>query len=119
MAFKSQYYLPFLLFTVPDTEPPSIQCPQPTVNQAAPCGGTASVSFNQPTAQDNCGTVNIACTAFSPSGTAITINDFGNIEQGTFPVGTSAVTCTATDGATLTATCPINVIVTAGTIILS
>ena len=103
-----------LFCTAPDTTAPTISCLQPTVTQSAPCGGTASVSFIQPTGQDNCGTVNVACTGVSPTGTPITITVINNLEQGTFPVGTSAVTCTATDGAGLTATCPISVVVTAG-----
>ena len=51
----------------------------------------------------------------SPIGTAIPLQAIGNVlESGTFPVGTSVVTATATDGAGRTASCNVNVIVSQG-----
>ena len=47
--------------------------------------------------------------------TAIPLQAIGNVlESGTFPVGTSVVTATATDGAGRTASCNVNVIVSQG-----
>ena len=76
------------------------------------------VTFARPTAQDNCVTVNVACTGRSPSNSVITISASGinyYNQQGSFPVGTSTVTCTATDGAlSRTASCNFNVAVSTG-----
>jgi 6-phosphogluconolactonase (cycloisomerase 2 family) len=70
--------------TVNDTESPVIMCPG-NVNGAAaascPIATGAPVSFTV-TATDNCGTPALVCSP--PSGS-------------TFPVGTTTVTCTATD----------------------
>ena len=98
-----------------DNQPPTIQCP--TVNpQSVNCGTTSTpLTFNQATGADNCGAVTITHTALSPTGTAIALTDLGNsLESGTFPVGTSVVTATATDGSGRTATCNFNVVVNAG-----
>ena len=98
-----------------DNQPPTVQCP--TVNpQTVNCGTpSTSLTFNQATGADNCGAVTVTHTAVSPTGTAITLTPIGNVlESGTFPVGTSVVTATATDGAGRTATCNFNVVVTAG-----
>ena len=101
--------LQFSLFTAPDTIPPTIQCPQQPINQAS-TGGNAQVTFARPTAQDNCNTVNVACRARSPTNSVITLSTIGSNEQGSFPVGTSTVSCTASDGVSLTTTCDFNVI---------
>ena len=83
--------------TVNDTQPPSITCPSNvTTAAAATCPPTTSttVTFASPTASDNCPGVTVICTP--PSGT-------------TFPVGTTTVTCTATDASGNTATCSFTV----------
>ena len=104
----------YYIFTAPDTTPPTFtQCPTQPITQA-PTGANTLVTFTEPTATDNCGTVNVACTAVSPTNTAITLTTIGNQEQGFFPVGTSTVTCTATDSANPAATCTFNVAVTQG-----
>ena len=81
--------------TVVDDTDPVVTCPADIVvdNDPGECG--AGVSFN-PTATDNCAGVTVS-TDFA-SGTL-------------FPVGTTVVTATATDGAGNTATCTFNVTV--------
>jgi hypothetical protein len=83
--------------TVNDTQPPSITCPANVVAVAAPAcpanSGT-TVTYPPPTASDNCPGVTVACVP--PSGTV-------------FPIGTSTVTCTATDASGNTATCSFSV----------
>ncbi len=83
--------------TVTDSTPPSITCPASTFGVAAvscPVGVNAIVTYTAPTSSDNCGAAPVVCTP--PSGSA-------------FPVGTTTVTCTATDGGGNTATCSFNV----------
>jgi HYR domain-containing protein len=83
--------------TVNDTQPPSITCgpnltaKTPTIND--PC---AVVTFPNPVATDNCPGVTAACTPASGS---------------CFPVGTTTVSCTATDMSSNTATCSFTVTV--------
>src|SRR6266498_1525570 len=80
--------------TVNDCENPTIGAcpPDKIVSPAANC--CAIVTFTPPTASDNCGTVNVTCSP--ASGTC-------------FNPGTTVVTCTATDGAGLKASCSFNV----------
>jgi hypothetical protein len=82
---------------VNDTQPPSIVC-APNVTATTPTQGGASavVTFAAPTASDNCPGVVSLCTP--PSGS-------------TFPIGTTTVTCTATDASGNTATCSFTVTV--------
>jgi hypothetical protein len=70
-------------FTVNDTTPPSITCPANITknNDSNQCSAIATF---QPVGSDNCTGVSTSCTP--ASGTA-------------FPVGTTTVTCTATDAA--------------------
>ena len=104
----------FFYFTAPDTIPPTIQCPQQPISQTS-TGVNTLVTFARPTAQDNCVTVNVACTGRSPTNSVITISASGsNNQQGSFPVGSSTVTCTATDGANSTASCNFDVTVSTG-----
>jgi hypothetical protein len=69
--------------TVIDDEPPVLQ-PKPDITVASPAGG-AIVAYTSPAATDNSG---VAPTVGCSPGSA-----------GLFPVGTSTVTCTVTDGA--------------------
>ncbi|HSB10114.1 MAG TPA: DUF4394 domain-containing protein [Blastocatellia bacterium] len=83
--------------TVNDNQPPSITCPtNVTTVSAVACPPTSStvVTFTTPTATDNCPGVVTVCNP--PSG-------------GTLPVGTTTVTCTATDGSGNTAACSFSV----------
>lgn len=83
--------------TVVDTQPPSITCPSNvTAVTPIPGGSGAIVTFPPPTASDNCPGVTVACVP--PSGS-------------TFPIGTTTVTCTATDASGNTATCSFTVTV--------
>ncbi|MFY9609294.1 MAG: DUF4394 domain-containing protein [Blastocatellia bacterium] len=86
--------------TVVDTQPPSITCPaNVTAVTALTCPATSAsgvVNFPPPTASDNCPGVTAACVPAS-----------GSI----FPVGTTTVTCTATDASGNTATCSFSVTV--------
>ncbi|HKQ07160.1 MAG TPA: HYR domain-containing protein [Blastocatellia bacterium] len=80
--------------TVNDTQPPSITCPaNVTVVSPAP-GSGATATYPPPVASDNCPGVTTACTP--PSGSM-------------FPIGTTTVTCTATDTSGNTATCSFTV----------
>lgn len=83
--------------TVNDTEPPAISCPSNVTAMTAiacpPPTGTV-VNFNGPMASDNCPGVETVCTP--PSGS-------------TFAVGSTTVTCTATDDSGNTATCSFSV----------
>ncbi|MFL5346256.1 MAG: FG-GAP-like repeat-containing protein [Hyalangium sp.] len=72
----------------PETTPPTISCPAPIVLNACAEGGPVA-TFNV-TATDNCGAATVTCSHASGS---------------TFPVGTTDVTCTATDALGNTASC--------------
>ncbi|HJQ69993.1 MAG TPA: HYR domain-containing protein [Blastocatellia bacterium] len=83
--------------TVVDTQPPTITCPANVTAVApasCPIATTAVGTFPPPVASDNCPGVTTACVP--PSGTP-------------FPVGTTTVTCTATDASGNTATCSFSV----------
>ncbi len=83
--------------TVSDTQPPSITCPSNVTAVTPIIGGSGVVvTFPPPTASDNCPGVTVVCNP--PSGS-------------TFPVGTTTVTCTATDASGNTATCSFTVTV--------
>lgn len=80
-----------------DTTPPVITCPSNiTTTLAASCPPALSgvVTFPTPMATDNCGTPTVSCSPSSGSA---------------FPVGTTTVTCTATDTAGNTASCSFTV----------
>ncbi len=81
--------------TVADQTPPSITCPSSRTAAATSSRG-ALVSF-APSAGDNCGTIIIGCALASGS---------------TFPIGSTAVTCSATDGAGLQNSCGFSVLIT-------
>ena len=85
--------------TVHDTQPPTITCPP---NQSVSATIPTVVNYPPPTATDNCPGVATDCNP--PSGS-------------TFPVGTTPVTCTATDGSKNTASCTFTV--TVGTCVIT
>jgi len=94
---------PSCTFTVRvnDTQPPTITCPANIfVAEATTCppAGCKTVNF-APTVTDNCPGVTVVCNP--PSGSC-------------FPVGTTTVTCTATDASGNTATCSFTVGVFSG-----
>ena len=79
--------------TLVDTTPPTITCPaNQTVNATSPAG--AVVTFEEPSVSDNCSVASVTCSPVSGS---------------TFAVGTTTVTCIATDGSGNTATCSLTV----------
>ena len=83
--------------TVVDTQPPTITCPANVTAVAAitcPPSASAVVTFPPPTASDNCPGVVTVC---NPT------------EGSPLPVGTTTVTCTATDASGNTATCSFTV----------
>jgi hypothetical protein len=84
----------FRINVTPDTAPPSITCPADITAQGEGANCTATVTYN-PTATDNC-CATVVCAPASGSA---------------FPVGTTTVTCTATDGAGNTASCSFTVTV--------
>lgn len=82
--------------TVNDNQNPTISCPPSIVAPAAPLQCSAVVIYTV-TANDNCPGVTTSC--IPPSGA-------------TFPVGTTTVSCTATDASSNQATCSFTVTVT-------
>ena len=86
--------------TVQDTQPPSITCPPNqtgvTDQNACPSPGCQIVNFPPPVASDNCPGVAVVCNP--PTGSC-------------FPIGSTTVTCTATDSSGNTATCSFSVTV--------
>jgi uncharacterized repeat protein (TIGR01451 family) len=67
--------------TIKDTEPPTMTPCPPNVSVTT-SGACQVVTYTKPTATDNCGSATVNCSP--PSGTC-------------FPVGTTTVTCTASD----------------------
>ncbi|MDN4594492.1 HYR domain-containing protein [Polycladomyces subterraneus] len=83
--------------TVQDTEAPVITCPADVTVPNDPGENGAIVTYPNPTVTDNCpGPIDVSCSPASGS---------------FFPIGTSTVTCTATDAAGNTATCSFTVTV--------
>jgi predicted extracellular nuclease len=81
--------------TINDTQPPVITCPaNQTRVTTQPGGTTAVVNYPAPTVSDNCPGATVVCSPASGS---------------TFPVGTTTVSCTATDTSGNTATCSFTV----------
>jgi hypothetical protein len=81
--------------TVNDTELPLVTCP-PNKTVTATSSNGANVTYAAPTASDNCPGVTATCAPASGS---------------LFPVGSTAVTCTATDASNNTRTCQFTVTV--------
>jgi hypothetical protein len=84
--------------TVLDTEPPAITCQTNVTVSAQPGQAAAAVSFPLPAATDNCPGVSVVATP--PSGSS-------------FPIGTTTVTCTATDASGNTNSCTFTITVKA------
>lgn len=81
-----------------DATPPVISCPSDITAAEEPAGsGAARVDFNTPGATDNCAVASVMCEPSSGS---------------LFEVGTTTVTCTATDESGNTASCSFTVTVT-------
>jgi sugar lactone lactonase YvrE len=78
--------------TVNDCQPPAISCPPVQTVECSNGGGSATIAA---TATDNCGAATATCTPSS----------------GTFPVGTTPVTCVASDGAGNSSNCASSVAV--------
>jgi hypothetical protein len=84
--------------TVKDNFAPTITCPADITVDAAPGADSAVVNYDDPTVSDNAPGVTFALTGGLASGSA-------------FPVGTTAVSFTATDAAGNTASCSFDVTV--------
>ncbi|HJQ27282.1 MAG TPA: HYR domain-containing protein, partial [Blastocatellia bacterium] len=81
--------------TVNDTQPPTITCPANITTKANTINDACKVvAYTTPTGSDNCPGVTVACSPASGS---------------CFAVGTTTVTCTATDASGNTATCSFSV----------
>lgn len=80
--------------TITDNEPPSINCPQNLIVNAPAGQFIATVDPGTPTGSDNCVTVSF-------SG----VRDDNQPLDAPYPVGTTTIVWTATDGSDLTATC--------------
>lgn len=76
--------------------PPSIACPANIVQPNDPGAGSALVNYALPSAADNCPSITVNCSRQS---------------GGTFPVGATPVTCTATDSAGSQSSCSFTVTV--------
>jgi hypothetical protein len=86
--------------TVKDTQAPAITCPPNiTALTAGPNAGSVAVNYPAPSVSDNCPGATVQCAPASGS---------------TFPVGSTTITCTATDAAGNKASCSFLVCVTAG-----
>lgn len=81
--------------TVLDTIPPTIICPPDTCVFVGPNINGTNVTYDAPFADDNC-PFNVSCSPASGS---------------FFPIGTTTVTCTATDNSGNSSTCTFDVIV--------
>jgi CSLREA domain-containing protein len=79
--------------TVNDTQAPAIACPVSIVS-TIPSGNCVMVSYPAPVATDNCAGVTVVCSPASGS---------------CFPVGTTTVSCTATDASGNTSSCSFTV----------
>jgi lysophospholipase L1-like esterase len=79
----------------PDPDPPTLTCPATVTASTTSTTGTA-VTFAAPTVAAGKEPVTVACTPASGS---------------TFPIGTTAVSCTATDSLNRTGSCSFNVTV--------
>ncbi len=73
--------------TVVDKQPPAITCPAPVVQCTSPNGTTVAFS---PTVSDNCSVGTPSCTPASGS---------------TFPIGSTPISCSVTDGAGNSTSC--------------
>lgn len=87
--------------TPPPVGPPSLTCPGVTTAEAALGATTDHVTFAPPTLTGGTPPVTVSCTPVSGS---------------SFPLGSTTVTCQATDGIGRTAVCTASVVVTAHTI---
>ena len=80
--------------SVVDTQPPAFTSTCADINTAAsaqcPVASSQAISYNYPAVTDNCPDVSVTCTP--PTGS-------------TFPLGTTGVSCTATDSSGNTASC--------------
>lgn len=83
--------------TVNDTQLPTITCPGAIVSNITGAATCKVVNYSA-SASDNCPGVNLSCVP--PSGTC-------------FPVGTTTVTCTATDASSNTRSCSFTVTISA------
>ena len=87
-----------------DNEPPSISCP-PSQTFTVSCGLTsAMVRFPTATASDNCGTAVVRYSSSNLKFIAFENSTVSMIEAA-FPVSTTTVTATGTDGGGRNATC--------------
>lgn len=82
--------------TVLDDQEPAITCPENVTAEADPATGTALVTFDEAVATDNCGGITLLC-------------DYTSGEE--FPLGTTEVTCIATDASANEASCTFQIIV--------
>lgn len=84
--------------TINDTQSPTVKCPMNVTQNTDPGVCTAVVTYTTPTGSDNCTLPADAVVCSPASGTA-------------FTKGTTTVTCTVTDAATLTGSCTFTVTV--------
>lgn len=83
--------------TVVDNQPPALTCPVPQVIDAT--GPSGAIAIFSPTVSDNCsGAIAVSCTPASGS---------------TFPIGSTSVSCGATDASSNQSSCNFTVSVTA------
>src|SRR5207248_5141021 len=82
--------------TVIDNTKPVISCPANITMTVSLGSNNAAVSYSSPTASDNCGVPTVNCSKASGS---------------SFPLGTTSVSCTATDSSNNAGACAFTVTV--------
>jgi hypothetical protein len=98
--------------TVVDNINPTISCPSNITQSVAAGSCTATISTTAPTTADNC---SVAVLRWVLTGATVAnspLTGINNLGTYTFNIGTTVVTCTATDGAGNTATTTFDVVVT-------
>ncbi|QRG65930.1 HYR domain-containing protein [Brevibacillus choshinensis] len=95
-----------------ETEPPAIICPANITATAEPGNNAANVTYAVAASSPACGIVSISCAPSGETHVFPALPVAIAIETGTFPVGTTVVTCTTTNVAGNTASCSFTVTVT-------
>lgn len=91
--------------------PPTIICPTGINATAAPGSDSATVTYSVLATSPGCGIISISCAPLGMTQTFPALPVAIAIETGTFPLGTTVVTCTATDVAGRSASCTFSVTV--------
>ncbi|WNC14154.1 HYR domain-containing protein [Brevibacillus brevis] len=91
--------------------PPTIICPTGINATAAPGSDSATVTYSVLATSPGCGIISISCAPLGMTQTFPALPVAITTETGNFPLGTTIVTCTATDVAGRSASCTFSVTV--------